>query len=73
MSVVMWQVIEKFIENYSYELEIWGGYLKRKQKYYSKDFSDTDAPLDFYIGFIDCTKIHMSWPSGQNTYQRAVY
>ena len=50
-----------------------GDFLQSRAKDYARVIHEAGAPLTRCVCFIDCTKIRMCRPSGDNAYQRAVY
>lgn len=73
MSEIMWEIVELFNEKYGYALELRGSFLKQRAGEYAKAIEEAGSPLEKCVGFIDCTRIRMCRPGGNNAVQRSVY
>lgn len=50
-----------------------GVLLARRAREYAEAVLEKGAPMDKFMGFIDCKKMQMNRPSGPSAYQRSAY
>ena len=74
LSEVFWEVLEWFVQLRGYLITtLREGFLRDRAASYADAIKNAGAPLDSCVDFIDCTKIKMARPGGQNRNQRSCY
>ena len=74
LSEVLWEVLESFYEAQGHLLlDLKEGLLVQRAEMCADSITNAGAPLDSFVGFIDCTKIKMTRPGGHGGLQRSCY
>ena len=74
LSEVFWECTENFTNNHGHLVtNLKTEFLRQRAALYAECVKDKGAPLDKCVAFIDCTKIRMQRPGGQNSNQISCY
>lgn len=73
LSEVFWEHVELCVELFDYTLQLRPQFMRDRAHQYAEVLEEHGSPLDSVIAFIDCTKIRIARPGGQNHNQQSVY
>ncbi len=73
MSEIFWKLEELFNENFIHLLELRETFVRDRWTAYAQEISDAGAPLENWIGFINCTRIKIVRPGGENAFQQVCF
>ena len=74
LSEIFWETVESFVSNHGHLVtEFKTALMRDRAQVYADSVSEKGAPLDKCVGFMDCTKIRMERPGGENSMQRSCY
>ena len=68
ISEIYWEIVELLNEKCSGLLELRAEFLKRRCNLYASAIHNAGAPLEDCFRLIDCTKIQMARPGGDNAF-----